>query len=881
MRPQGSNFVAAVGVKASNGSTSGGYMMGRNHRMRYTAVALLLLLLAGCTKAPPGGPADEQVDMPAALMERLKGLTPAEAVAKRDQWEIPGVAVACTGVPELLACQWGQGFNLMTDGRLLAWQEDGVWRSQPYPAEAVRGIGYFVRLERAGDEIIVIMNVAGAMTLSTEQVQLLRHKDGAWHIAWLPLAAEWTKGHATVTLHEGGFTVDTDSYLASGIFAESNAGDHRLFREDWVREGEGYVRKSSVELPTDYGAVVHFVTALVAGDNAEAARWAAGPELVKQARELGIPGQSSFFTRREEHGFFRLHANTYAEKPAWTVRVEQRGDRWLVTALAAGGGGTGSAQRTQLPEMIHAVVRDQQDPEAATFSVSFADEQVGWLASEKLLRATADGGRTWRDLHTFDEVIYGMQMLSRNMGWVGTYKGLLRTTDGGQTWTKLTDDGFLYSAFQFADEQNGWKRVYNEGFFATADGGKTWTPLPEGPCGLGGTFTFVSPQTGWMVCSTGGGAGIETKDIYRTDDGAQTWQRIATDGGGMGKEGNLPLGSYLSGFKFLDKNHGWLGEAKGGLMATHDGGETWERLPPTGQVTSNLQFFTPERGFAVLTQHYQQVSALVATTDGGQSWTPVYPVAPADPTAAKVVGGEFWVALGTVANPSAILMREEGEGWRQVGVLPEMPRTYSPGAISFIDRQNGWAAADGYEEQQQVTRLYRTYDGGKTWREIAAHESLRLTWMDFVDEKTGYVGGHRGPLEVTHDGGLTFEFLGVSGTFLRFVRPDLGWMIDGNVIKATSSGGRTWTEVTSLPQAPVWFDLLPDGTAWVLAGHYSQPELYATSDGGKTWRQFNLGEIRPVKVKAGPGGQAWIWDSINRQFYTEDGGRTWRGVSLP
>ncbi|MDF2630300.1 MAG: C-terminal target protein, partial [Symbiobacteriaceae bacterium] len=654
-------------------------MMGRNHRRKYIAVALLFLLM-GCAKGPADGgtpTAESTVDVPAALMAHLKDLSPAQAAAGLNGWEIPGVAAACTGVPELIACQWGPGANAMTDGRLLLWQENGVWKSQPYPPEAVRGVGYFVRLEKIGTDVAVIMNVAGGMTMGTEQVQVLRYEGGAWRVAWLPLAAAWTKGHATVSIHDTGFTVNTNSYGMESIFVESNAGDHRPFVEQWVREGEGYVRKSSEEVPSDYGAVVHFVEALVKGDDAEALRWAQGPEVVKQARNLGIPQQKSFFTRREGEWFFRLHTNTPSEMPQWLVRVDLRGpDRWVVAAVTAGAGTAGVAAAPR-PEVVHAVFESNPLPDAFAFATNFADEQVGWLAAENLLRMTTDGGRTWRDLHTFDDIIYGTQMVSRSVGFVATNKGLHKTTNGGQTWARLTDDTFLYSAFDFVGEQTGWKRVYKQGYFATTDGGKTWTALPDGPCD--GSFSFVSPQTGWLLCATGGGAGLETKDIYRTDDGARTWRRVATDGGWPGQGGNLPLGSYLSSFEFLDENHGWIGEAKGGLIVTHDGGATWERLPPTGEVNGDLQFFTPERGYAVLTQHYQQVSTLVATTDGGKTWTPVYPVAPADPTSAKfVTNGEFWVALGTVANPSAILMREDGEGWRQVGVLPELPPSFYP-----------------------------------------------------------------------------------------------------------------------------------------------------------------------------------------------------------
>jgi len=57
------------------------------------------------------------------------------------------------------------------------------------------------------------------------------------------------------------------------------------------------------------------------------------------------------------------------------------------------------------------------------------------------------------------------------------------------------------------------------------------------------------------------------------------------------------MGSYLSGLFFLDEHHGWLGEAKGGLMATNDGGNSWEHLPMLEHRVESLRFFTPERGW--------------------------------------------------------------------------------------------------------------------------------------------------------------------------------------------------------------------------------------------------------------------------------------------
>lgn len=151
----------------------------------------------------------------------------------------------------------------------------------------------------------------------------------------------------------------------------------------------------------------------------------------------------------------------------------------------------------------------------------------------------------------------------------------------------------------------------------------------------------MNEKTGWVGCGTGGGAGIQTKQFFQTDDGGQTWQMIAETGSLGGKQGNMPLSSYQSGLFFLDVNHGWLGDAKGGLMVTHDGGYSWQHLPRMGDhsVLSNIRFFTAEDGVLVLTQHYQRRSTLLATKDGGKSWTAVYPLAPVDPPSAKLVDG--------------------------------------------------------------------------------------------------------------------------------------------------------------------------------------------------------------------------------------------------
>lgn len=317
--------------------------------------------LPSSSSAPPHPVAPENAiangqandDVEARLLAVLQTTSPEQAFAKKDNWGIPGVALYCTGTtpanPEevVLACQWGKGYNVMVEGHILVWREGGLWKSQPYPQEALRGVGYFQRLYRQGDRLIAVLNVARGMTAVLEQVQVLRWV-GRWEIAWLPDESIWTKGHATVVFNASSydrFTVETDSYglpdAERGPFGESNAGDHRLFREEWAKDQLGYVRVSRTEIPTEYGAVVHFVWALVRGDDIEAEHWASNPEIVSRAKQLGLLDSAAkgYFTRREgstvngwgpDGPVFRLYTNDYSESPQWVVKVEKQGDRWLV-----------------------------------------------------------------------------------------------------------------------------------------------------------------------------------------------------------------------------------------------------------------------------------------------------------------------------------------------------------------------------------------------------------------------------------------------------------------------------------------------------------------------------------------------------------------------
>ncbi len=113
------------------------------------------------------------------------------------------------------------------------------------------------------------------------------------------------------------------------------------------------------------------------------------------------------------------------------------------------------AAPTALPEVRVTVVDSDTTPYTPTIQIvdfSFVDAQRGWILGTHCqktcpvqIRATNDGGRTWRALPA----------PIADIAWID--------------WTP--DPGLVHS-IRFVDAQHGW--AFLPGFFSTNDGGKTW-----------------------------------------------------------------------------------------------------------------------------------------------------------------------------------------------------------------------------------------------------------------------------------------------------------------------------------------------------------------------------------------------------------------------
>ena len=123
---------------------------------------------------------------------------------------------------------------------------------------------------------------------------------------------------------------------------------------------------------------------------------------------------------------------------------------------------------------------------------------------------------------------------------------------------------------------------------------------------------FVDPQHGWAV----GDFGV----ILHTDDGGRHW---SPQGSGVA--------CTLTSVYFVDTRNGWvvggmaypyLHDASGVVLATRDGGLSWQREPVLLPALRKIRFLTQRQGWAVGCPSAMFPGGVFLTRDAGRSWQP-------------------------------------------------------------------------------------------------------------------------------------------------------------------------------------------------------------------------------------------------------------------
>jgi len=568
----------------------------------------------------------------------------------------------------------------------------------------------------------------------------------------------------------------------------------------------------------------------------------------------------------------------------------------------------------------------------ASAGIHMFDPQDGWNGTSR----THDGGKTWRDASpppvtgsikgpgsvcALDN-LYAWSLTSiGTVPYQPTQLVVMATHDGGQSWFRAGAVTVPYSVswrigfaadVDFLDKSHGWLWMeysttpQKQTVYATSDGGATWERVGALPdLGLGNMafdcsetgLMFDTTRRGWLTwdCTHGfdSAPALGTPLMAITNDGGRTWSPVALDG--------MPATTdYICGVTspIFTRDQGVLQVSCAGtghpgwdaVYSTDDGGSTWQVHPLA--VWPTVDFISGTTGFYLWRNPKGGPNTLYRTDDGGAHWVVV---------ASDVLPGRDLSQLTFLTDkvgfvnagdsPAPWWTYDGGKTW----ALPPPYRSAAGGTVCAVFADPG--AQSRLPMGVQMTSptvgwapgTRRTVDGGAHWAKVAPPAPpYRSTGYGefFLDAMHAWV-------------------VDTAGTKTQCA--------DHVVIYATSDGGATWQQLSSLPVpeisdadslAGTWgvgVEFVDPQDGWLVAQahHFTistaeTAPVFRTTDGGRTWNLFaanaswSTGDCAatglPTFTSPTSGWIASMCSGTLRSSWnllvTQDGGETWTNVEL-
>lgn len=326
------------------------------------------------------------------------------------------------------------------------------------------------------------------------------------------------------------------------------------------------------------------------------------------------------------------------------------------------------------------------------------------------------------------------------------------------------------------DESQGWA-IASDHILRTTDGALTWKditpPEPASSEPKNAIGFFMDSQTAWVAFTAGVLLADQTATIWRTFDGGTSWQYSALTEPALHQDGYSPAN-----LSFVDPQHGWMLVHVGAgmnhdyfvLLATANGGETWQTLISPQQDSSDTQvcyknaltFVSPQDGWMTVDCHgVIAIPYIYKSHDGGKSWQtvqlpapPSLPdifnqgyCAPSDPILFGPTAGDLLFNcvqdVNNVSTPISFFYEttNDGASWNSY--------PYPGGTLQFVNASSAFALS---------RKIQRSDDAGHTWVAVKS-----VNWdgqFSFINPKTAWViatDNGQSALVKTTDGGLTWQ----------------------------------------------------------------------------------------------------------------------------
>jgi len=310
-------------------------------------------------------------------------------------------------------------------------------------------------------------------------------------------------------------------------------------------------------------------------------------------------------------------------------------------------------------------------------------------------------------------------------------------------------------------------------------------------------------------------------------------------------------------------------------------------------------------------------STLYISTDGGTSWT-TGSIDPAPYSVDVLDANRAWtVTLATgsskdTGSPTDVLhfavnrTRDGGQSWTSVPIDGTFAALRP--VLSFPDALHGFLLLSRERFATQQSAVYRTDDGGATWRMVGTAPSLGPQFVA-VDSLRLFAGAAESAAAVklwptlawSQDGGATWRDVQISTSMTALLQPPTFFGSDGVVpvldeqstvrLLRSHDGGAAWSEVgRGLYLGQIGPGAFVDREQWILASRDGSRSMVVITGDGTKWGGF-IGSGLPSAapswigfVDANHGALlAPLGDTPapSGLFITQDGGRTWSPARLP
>ncbi|MBR9757318.1 MAG: T9SS type A sorting domain-containing protein [Algicola sp.] len=282
---------------------------------------------------------------------------------------------------------------------------------------------------------------------------------------------------------------------------------------------------------------------------------------------------------------------------------------------------------------------------------------------------------------------------------------------------------------------------------------------------------FINESTGWA-------ANGYYAAVFKTVDGGTTWTEQLN-------ENNLDGNYYFRNIEFLNANIGFLGTLNGTFFKTVDGGDTWTEvaISPNPQAICGLDAVGPSTIYGC--GAYFTPAYIIKSSDSGENWQFTDMSAHATALVELLFQSEsLGYASGRNQNGGCILKTTDGGlSWTEI-YNTNIPGEYVWKLQLLEDSNIIFGAVSSVAPN--LGKLIKSLDDGNSWQSFNAPET-NIQAVGFINENTGWMGGHNTGFHQTDNGGQTWTNINVGANLNRIfiLNQELAYASGATIYKFT------------------------------------------------------------------------------------------------